>query len=182
MFIIKKITWVLRAVLLKFFFGRLGYFSYLGKPLLLIGMKRMFIGHKFRLYPNARIEVYKSGSLTIGDNVAIGQNFHLIASEHLRIASGVLISANVLITDTDHTYSQYNVPIHEQGNNVKPTSIGKNCFLGYGAVIQAGTILGDNCIVGANATVKGIFQEGSIIVGSPGKVIKRRLAPQQADR
>ncbi|MDZ4322349.1 MAG: DapH/DapD/GlmU-related protein, partial [Phenylobacterium sp.] len=53
------------------------------------------------------------------------------------------------------------------------TRIGKNCFIGAGACIQAGTILGDGCIVGANAVVRGVFEDHSVIVGVPGRVVKR---------
>jgi acetyltransferase-like isoleucine patch superfamily enzyme len=40
-------------------------------------------------------------------------------------------------------------------------------------VIQAGTILGEQCIVGAGAIVKGKFDDFSVIVGNPAKVIKQ---------
>jgi acetyltransferase-like isoleucine patch superfamily enzyme len=58
----------------------------------------------------------------------------------------------------------------------KQTSIGKNCFIGMGARIQAVTVLGDGCIVGANAVVSGSFPPYSVIVGVPGRVIKRHSA------
>jgi acetyltransferase-like isoleucine patch superfamily enzyme len=50
---------------------------------------------------------------------------------------------------------------------------GKNCFIGYGSVIQAGTILGKQCIVGANSVVRGIFPDYSVIVGAPARIVKR---------
>ena len=56
---------------------------------------------------------------------------------------------------------------------IKETKIGENCFIGIGAAIQAGTILGNHCVVGANSVVKGIFPDYSIIAGVPAKVIKR---------
>lgn len=36
-----------------------------------------------------------------------------------------------------------------------------------------GTILGEQCIVGANAVVRGIFPDYCVIVGVPAKIIKR---------
>jgi acetyltransferase-like isoleucine patch superfamily enzyme len=42
-----------------------------------------------------------------------------------------------------------------------------------GARIQAGTILGDGCVVGANSVVRGVFEDHSVIVGAPGRVVKR---------
>ena len=55
----------------------------------------------------------------------------------------------------------------------KPISIGKNCFIGCNSIILKGTTLGDGCVVGAGAVVSGQFPDNSIIVGNPGKVIKR---------
>jgi len=42
-----------------------------------------------------------------------------------------------------------------------------------GAAIQARTVLGEQCIVGANAVVRGIFPPFSVIAGVPGRIIKR---------
>ena len=56
---------------------------------------------------------------------------------------------------------------------LKKTEIGENCFLGYGAVIQPGTVLGKQCIVGSNAVVSGTFEDYSVIVGAPARVVKR---------
>ena len=56
---------------------------------------------------------------------------------------------------------------------IKETRIGENSFIGFGAVIQAGTILGKQCIVGSNSVVRGIYPDYSVIVGNPRKVVKR---------
>lgn len=55
----------------------------------------------------------------------------------------------------------------------KRTEIGENCFIGFGAAIQAGTVLGKQCIVGTNAVVRGEFPDYSVIVGAPAKVVKQ---------
>lgn len=173
-----KFLWYLRAQMLRLILGAIGARSYIGKPIYITGFKKIFLGKKFRLYPNSRVEVYSGGRLVIGDNVAIGQNFHLICSNRVEISSGCLISANVFVTDTDHSFEIYDVPVHEQPNRCFETKIGRNCFVGYGAVIQAGSIIGDNCVIGANSTVKGNFRNGSIIVGSPAREIRNRLLAQ----
>ncbi len=53
-----------RAIIYKPFFGRFGFFSYLGKPIFIGGFKNIFIGNRVRIFPGARIEV-------IGDNASI---------------------------------------------------------------------------------------------------------------
>lgn len=169
-----KFFWCIRAILLKPFFGSIGLYSYIGKPIFLLGTKKVFLGRRVRIFPHARIEVHKNGKLIIDENISIGQSFHIICSSSIIISKGTLISANVFITDTNHTYENISQPIHEQPTKVNNTYIGENCFIGYGVVIQAGTKLGNNCIVGANSTIKGSFPDNSIIVGSPGRIIKTR--------
>lgn len=40
-------------------------------------------------------------------------------------------------------------------------------------MIQAGTVLGKQCIVGANSVVRGDFPDYCVIVGAPARVVKR---------
>ena len=61
----------------------------------------------------------------------------------------------------------------DQERIVKTTRIGENCFIGFGACIQAGTILGKQCIVGANAVVRGSFPDYSVVVGAPARIVKQ---------
>tara|TARA_R110001606_G_C15404041_1_gene653828 strand:+ start:13398 stop:13952 length:555 start_codon:yes stop_codon:yes gene_type:complete len=168
-----KILWAIRAIVYGAVFCRFGFPGYIGRPAFLLGTRRMHIGKRIRIFPGLRAECHGQGRLFIHDNVSIGQNFHVIASSDLHIESGCLISGDVFVTDTEHTFEQVNVPIFDQPDRVAPTRIGENCFLGIGARIQAGTILGDGCIVGANAVVRGNFPPHSVLVGAPARVIKR---------
>ena len=77
------------------------------------------------------------------------------------------------------------------------TVIGKNCTIGHGAIIHGCTIgdnttvgmgaivltgaqIGENCIIGAGALVTGktIAPAGSLLLGSPAKVVKPVTAEQ----
>lgn len=177
-----KLFWALRALIYKPFFGKFGLPSYIGKPLYLKNTKQIFIGKRVRIYPNARLEVLgKTAKICIEDNVSIGQNLHIIASDATPLVIGrdTTLSANVFITNTEHSYHNVDTHIMEQQLVNKPTTIGKNCFLGYGVVIQAGTILGKQCIVGANSVVRGNFSDYCVIVGTPARVVKRYDAEQQ---
>lgn len=170
-----KYFWALRAVAYKLRFGKIGRLSYIGKPIILEGIKRVNIGNKVRIYPGVRMEVYgENGKITIEDNVSIGQNFHVTSSSsELVIGKDTTISGNVFVTNIDHDYRQIDVHILKQEYLISETKIGQNCFIGYGVAIQAGTILGKQCIVGANSVVRGNFPDYSVIVGAPAKVVKR---------
>ena len=171
---IDKIFWILRAVLYKFFLGKLILPSYIGKPTHIYNFRKIFIGKKVRIFPHVRLEVHgKNSSLIIEDNVAIGQNVHITSGGKLLIGKSSTILANVFITNIDHDYTEINKPILDQKMIVSETAIGENCFIGIGAAIQAGTVLGKQCIVGANSVVKGIFPDYCVIVGSPARIVKK---------
>jgi carbonic anhydrase/acetyltransferase-like protein (isoleucine patch superfamily) len=58
--------------------------------------------------------------------------------------------------------------------------IGDNSLIGINAVVLNGAVIGKNCIIGANTliTENMIVPDGSMVVGSPGK-IKRQLSEDQ---
>lgn len=57
------------------------------------------------------------------------------------------------------------------GGGTLPVNIGNNVFLGFNSTVLMGTEIGDNCIVGSGAIVKGMFPNGSVIAGNPATVI-----------
>jgi chloramphenicol O-acetyltransferase type B len=60
--------------------------------------------------------------------------------------------------------------------------IGNDVWIGYGAVILSGTTIPDGCVVGAMSVVKGNkFEPYDIIVGNPGKVVKKRFDKETID-
>jgi acetyltransferase-like isoleucine patch superfamily enzyme len=166
--------WAIRAFIYKLFFKKFLFPSYIGKPTFIFGSKKITIGRMVKIFPHCRMEVHgKGSSIIIEDNVGIGQNFHVISGAKLIIGTGTTIAPNVFINNMDNGYQVIGVPIIEQEEIIKETKIGKNCFIGIGASIQLGTILGEQCIVGANAVVKGEFPDYCVIVGNPAKVVKK---------
>lgn len=155
-------------------FGRFGNFSYIGKPVSLLGTKNIYIEDKVRIYPGLRMEAYNNAKIIIRENTSIAQNVHITAkSEPLIIGKNTTILGNVFITNIDHGYQNIEKHILEQNWKIKKTEIGEGCYIGFGAGIQAGTILGKHCIVGANAIVRGIFPDYSVIVGVPGRIVRK---------
>ena len=53
-------------------------------------------------------------------------------------------------------------------------TVGNNVLVGMGAIIMSGAKIGDNCIVGGGALVTGKMDApaGSMILGSPAKVVR----------
>lgn len=171
---LNKVFWATRALVYWLFLGRIGVKCYIGKPICVIGFKKIFIGTRVRIFPNVRLEAHgETGSISIEDNVAIAQNVQITSGSELVIGKSTTILANVFITNIDHEYKVINKHILDQEYLIKETRIGENCYIGIGACIQAGTVLGRQCIVGSNSVVRGTFPDYSVIVGSPGRIVKR---------
>jgi len=172
-----RIISLIRAILYKLRLRKIKFPCLLGKPLLIIGPKKISIEKNVRILPGARIETHQNGEITIQENVSIGHNLHIAAADNLIIEKNTTISGNVLITDLEHGYQEVGKHIMEQDITVKQTIIGENCFIGYGVCILSGTKLGKQCVVAANSVVKGEFPDYCVIAGAPAKVVKK-LNPQ----
>lgn len=84
----------------------------------------------------------------------------------LEVGSGTIWAYNVCIQTGNHK------PGKLDEYDVASVKIGRNCWIGNGAVILAGVSLGDNVVVGANAVVTKSFSGNVIIAGVPAKIIR----------
>lgn len=54
---------------------------------------------------------------------------------------------------------------------VRPVKIGARCYLGAGAIVLPGAVIGDESVIGAGAVVRGEIPPGSLAVGTPARVV-----------
>jgi acetyltransferase-like isoleucine patch superfamily enzyme len=178
--VVNNIYYLIKSQLFyKFFFKSIGKNSIIKNPLLL-SPEYISMGKNVYILDDARIEgvehyhgVDFKPHIIIEDGVIMNQRCHITAADTLIIGENTTISFDVMITNVDHEYEDLSLSIIKQPLVVKKTEIGKNCFLGGGVKIQAGTILGRHCIVGTNAVVRGVFPDYCVIVGIPAKIVKR---------
>lgn len=169
-----KYIWGLRALIYGISFNKIGKLSYIGKPTFIEGRKNISLGNKVRIYPSVRMEAIGNGKIIVGNNVAIEQNVEIVSMEKdLCIGNDVTIAGNVFISNVNHDYRDIKRSVMDQGYIVKKTTIGDGCFIGFGVVILPGTILGKHCVVGSNAVLTGKYEDFSVIVGAPARVIKQ---------
>ena len=113
-----------------------------------------------------------AGDVTLGKGVSVSYN-------------AVLRGDEGAITVGENTNIQDGAVMHEEtvvgsgctiGHNaiVHGCTVGDNVLIGMGAVVLNGAKIGDNCIVGAGALVTGKMDApaGSMILGSPAKVVR----------
>ena len=123
-------------------------------------------------------QVYIAPSASVSGNVTLGKDVSIWHGAVLRGDTG-------LIAIGEGTNIQDNCVIHENtvigkyctvGHNaiVHGCVIGDNTMVGMGAIVLNGAKIGNNCLIGAGAVVTGKMDapDGSMILGSPAKVVK----------
>ena len=145
-------------------------------------IKSSFLSNLVGLYSKTIIVTRSpDAEIIIGNNVGIS-GATIYARKSIRIGDNTAIGGNCKILDNDFHPIEYedrnrlmNDPNGGDSDLVpsKPIVIDRNCFIGCNSIILKGTILGDGCVVGAGAVVSGKFEENSVIVGNPAKVIKK---------
>lgn len=105
-----------------------------------------------------------------GKNVYANFNLTLVDDTHIYIGDYTMIGPNVTIASAGHPILpelrekgyQFNMPVH----------IGKNCWIGAGAVIIPGITVGDNSVIGAGSVVTKDIPANSVAVGNPCRVLR----------
>ena len=123
------------------------------------------------------------GAHVVGD-VTLGQYVNVWYNAVLRGDEGS-------ITVGEKTNIQDGAIMHEEtvvgagctiGHNaiVHACTIGDNTLVGMGAIVLTGAVIGNNCVIGAGALVTGktVAPDGSLLLGSPAKVVKPATAEQ----
>jgi acetyltransferase-like isoleucine patch superfamily enzyme len=124
------------------------------------------------LYQRTIIRACQGSSILIGNNVGISGTT-IFSRDLIVIGDNCKIGANCKIIDND--FHSLDFEERKHGNEIiktKPIHIEKNCFIGMNSIILKGTVLGENCIVGAGSVVSGIFPNNVIIAGNPAIIIK----------
>ena len=150
-------------------------------PIYAIGAKRPQIDSQSWVAPNAivigDVRLARNASIwwsaTVrGDNdpVSIGENSNIQDNCVLHTDEGVPLSIGRDVT-VGHL-----VMLHG-------CTVGDGALIGIGSVLLNRAVIGKGCIVGANTLIPEgkIFPDHSLIVGSPGKVV-RQLSAEEVDR
>lgn len=116
-----------------------------------------------------------ANGVKIGNNVGLGSHgFYGCGVGTLEIGDDCIFGNYVSIHPENHNYSDRTKPIRLQGvNSHGGVKIGNNCWIGAKATILDGTKIGNNSIVAAGAVVKGAFPDNVIIGGVPARILKQ---------
>ena len=138
-----------------------------------------------------RAEMLKGMFAEIGDDCYIEPPFHANwGGKHVHFGKNVYANFNLtMVDDTDIYVGDYtmfgpNVTVATAGHPINPElreqayqfnmpiRIGKNCWIGAGAVITPGGTIGDNTVIGAGSIVTKDIPANVVAVGNPCRVMR----------
>ena len=105
-----------------------------------------------------------------GNGVYANFNLTLVDDTHIYVGDHTMFAPNVIVATASHPICpalrekayQFNLPVH----------IGKNCWIGAGAIILPGVTIGDNTVIGAGSVVTKDIPAGVVAVGNPCRVLR----------
>lgn len=134
-------------------------------------MKEMFaeVGENCYLEPPFHAN-WGGAHMHLGDSVYDNFNFTAVDDSHIYIGSYTMIGPNVTVATAGHPILpelrekayQFNMPVH----------IGRNCWIGAGAVIMPGVTIGDNSVIGAGSVVTKDIPANVVAYGNPCRVAR----------
>lgn len=125
------------------------------------------VGENFKVASQAMI--YNPNELEVGNHVYIGFNSYL-GQGSISLADEVLIGNFVSITASNHLRKENSYRFG--GYESKKVCIGKGTWLGANSCVLAGVTIGSGSLVAAGSVVTKSFEDNVIVAGVPAKVIK----------
>jgi len=126
------------------------------------------IGKNVKIRPSCKITY--PWKITIGDYTWIGDDVVLYSLGKIEIGRNVVISQKSYLCTGSHDYKADHFDIYS--NNIK---IEDKVWIATDVYIAPGVMIGEAAVVGARSSVFKNLPSNSICIGSPAKVIKKRV-------
>lgn len=134
-------------------------------------MKEMFaeVGENCYIEPPFHAN-FGGAHIHLGNNVYANFNLTCVDDTHIYIGDYTMFGPNVTVATAGHPLLpslrekgyQYNMPVH----------IGRNCWIGAGAIILPGITIGDNVVIGAGSIVTKDLPSNVLAVGNPCRILR----------
>ncbi len=105
-----------------------------------------------------------------GKYVYANYNLTLVDDTHIYVGDNTMFAPNVTVATAGHPILP---ELREQGYQYNASvRIGKNCWIGAGALIMPGVTIGDNTVIGAGSVVTKDIPANVVAVGNPCRVMR----------
>lgn len=137
------------------------------------------IGRNVRIHPGTLINLSRGFSnLEVGDDVHIGPDCLIDLEGPVAIGTGSTLSPRVIVLSHADPGSAHGSPLAQR---YPPTRqgirIGANCWIGAGATLLDGTVLGDRAVIGAMSLARGTIGSDELWAGVPARRIRNDAQP-----
>lgn len=130
-------------------------------------LKLGHFGAKSIIYPY--VVIHGPYHVTIGESVTIAEFVHIWGGGGVEIGDHTSIAAHSVIASVTHDTSG---PVYRNTRVKKKVVIGRNVWIGSGAVILPGITIGDDAIIGAGAVVTKDVSARAIMAGVPARLLR----------
>jgi maltose O-acetyltransferase len=139
-----------RMTLLRNLLGDIGVGTYVRSPLFCDYGYNLHLGE--RVFVNFNCVFLDVVPIRLGDGTQIGPGVQILAADHPRGPQARLLGL-------------------EFG---KPITVGKNVWIGGGAILLPGITIGDDAVIGAGSVVTKHVAAGETVAGNPARLLRRR--------
>ena len=111
--------------------------------------------------------------LVIENNVGISERCFIQVRGKVHICAGVIIGPNVSIFSENHVFNDRSKDIRLQGVERKGVTLRNGCWIGAGAIILDGVVVGCNSVVAAGSVVSKDVPDFAIVGGVPARIFEK---------
>jgi acetyltransferase-like isoleucine patch superfamily enzyme len=139
---------------------------------------QIVIGDGTKISSYAMLQTY-GGRIRIGKNCSVNPFTILYGHGGIEIADNVRIAAHVTIVASNHNFESADTPIFTQGIIAKGIVIRDDVWIGTGARILDGVVIGKGVVVAAGAVVNCDIPDYTVVGGIPARPIGQRTRANQ---
>jgi acetyltransferase-like isoleucine patch superfamily enzyme len=116
----------------------------------------------------------KNGDIELGDHANIGFNCEVFSASRVVLGADTLLAAYCYVVGGDHDFSDLSKAVLAQGRTSAGVEIGDGVWMGAGAKVLDGVVVGPHAIIGAQAVVRESVPAYAVAVGVPARIVGTR--------
>lgn len=150
---------------------KVGVSPRLGRNVELVIYGELVMGNDVVIDDGAKLQVGPGARLVLGDGAYVGRGSVIAAAECIEVGAFSHIGEHCSVRDSDH-HTDPKTRRNEVDAPRSTVRIASDVWIGAGARVLRGSVIGEGSIVAANAVVKGTVPPMAMAGGVPARVIK----------